>query len=110
MRGKVKDRRGVFFIPDWQSLVSEFKWDGWSPSERDNILKTDDLNKCRDNGFMYNQYVAFVLRLNDNATTVFFEIIANEETLLASPSELLHTARFLMEKYSPMLSILWSIS
>ena len=109
IRGKIKAKGGKFLIPDWKSLVQKFKWDGWDPGEKEEILRNNDRDKCVELGFKYNQYFAFKIRREDG-TEIYFELIANRETQIASEKELFHVTHSLMETYSPLVNLLWDIS
>lgn len=108
IRGKVRDRGNKYILSDWISIVEKFKWH-WKESEKEDILKSRDRNKCIELGFKYNQYFAFKMSMQNNITG-YFEIIANEDTFIALDEDLVHVGQRLQEKYSPLLSVLWDIS
>ena len=109
IRGKIKGRDGKYVISDWKKLAREFKWDGWTAKEKEKILKDSDREKCIELGFKYNQYFSFKIR-RDDGTLVFFEIIANGQTIIAPTNEINRVTHRLRETYSPLLSILWDIA
>ena len=109
MRNKIRSKNHCYRIYDWKDLAKEFKWDGWTPKERDNIINNNDREKCIEIGFKYNQYFAFDIRRNDNITC-FFEIITNEYTTIASDKEFDHITYELKETYLPFINILWDLS
>lgn len=109
IRGKAKGYNGRYVLGDWETLVKEFKWDGWNEEEKEDILKNKNRGRCIEVGFRYNQYVGFVLR-RDDGTVVFLEIIANDYTVIGESGEVDHIAYGLKETYSPLLNVLWDIS
>lgn len=109
IRGKIKGRDGKYVLANWERIVQEFKWDGWTSTEKQKILNQHDHQKCIEQGFKYNQYLGFKIR-RDDGIVVFLEIIANEHTTIAPTSEIDHVSHRLRETYSPLLSILWDIS
>lgn len=109
LRGKVKGRDGKYIISDWEKLARLFKWSGWSSTEKEEILKNHDRQRCIEQGFKYNQYFAFKIKRADGVTG-FFEILANEYTLLAPTNEIDHVTHRLRDTYLPLINILWDIS
>ena len=109
LKGKVKGRDGKYTISSWEELAREFKWSGWNTAEKEEILKNHDRQKCIEQGFKYNQYFAFKIKRDDDITG-FFEIIANENTVLATTSEFDHVTHRLRDTYLPLVSVLWDIS
>ena len=109
IRGKVRGIGDKFIISDWKTIVEKFKWNKWTSEEKREIIQNNDRNRCIELGFKYNQYFAFMIR-RDDGTIVYFEILANGETTLASADDLPSVTHKLMETYSPLLSILWDIS
>lgn len=109
LTGKVQGKDGKYILPDWISLAKEFKWEGWTQEEKQDILNSADREKCIEQGFKYNQYLGFKIK-RDDGTIGYFEIIANEDTVIADIHHLNSVTHRLRETYSPLLSILWDIS
>ena len=109
LTGKVRGKDGKYILPDWISLAKEFKWEGWTQEEKQDILNSADREKCIEQGFKYNQYLGFKIK-RDDGTIGYFEIIANEDTVIADIHHLNSVTHRLRETYSPLLSILWDIS
>ena len=111
IRGKIKTagKENVFILPNWKDIANEFKWDGWTESERDEIVKSNDRNRCLQCGFKYNQYFSFMIEYRKNVK-IYFEMIANGNTEFAPESKLVEVALSLKELYSPMLIHIWDIA
>lgn len=106
---KVKGKDGKYAVSSWEELARNFKWSGWNATEKEEIIKSHDRQRCIEQGFKYNQYFAFKIK-RDDGVTGFFEIITNEHTLLATTSEFDHVTHRLRDTYLPLINVLWDIS
>lgn len=109
LKGKVKGKDSKYTVSSWEELARDFKWSGWNAAEKEEILKSHDRQRCIEQGFKYNQYFAFKIKRDDDITG-FFEIITNENTILATTSEFDHVTHRLRDTYLPLVNMLWDIS
>lgn len=108
MADKIPDENGRYYLHDWVEIAKAFRWNRWG-NQKKNILSSRDRQKSKQLGFAYNQYIGFKITRHDK-TVVFFEIIANEDAVLADRDQLSFQAYYLCRTYSPLLSILWDIA
>ena len=108
LKGEISGIDKKYILPDWISILKEFKCDKLTNDKKQEIIKNKDRKACVNSGFLYNQYIGIEFFPKDEITG-FLEIIPMKKARICS-DDIDSIATEIKDSFVPLLNVMWTIS
>lgn len=108
LKGEVGGKDKKYILPDWLSILKEFKCDKWTAEEKEEIIKSKTRKVCLNSGFLYNQYIGIEFIPKEDVIG-FLEIIPMKKAKLCS-EDIDSIATEIKDSFIPLLNVIWTVS